>query len=93
VSSAKRIGEEILFNTRGSTAVCLTGWKTVSQHKRHAKINTNPHQQFKFPTVVNHFAVLDNLKEDNSVPQCQSLKLKPTVKKLTSKVQLAKKTL
>jgi hypothetical protein len=27
----------------GSNAVCLTGCTTVSQHKRHAKINTNPH--------------------------------------------------
>jgi hypothetical protein len=75
----------------GSNAVCLTGCKTVSQHKRHAKINTNPHHQFKIPTVVNRFVVLDKLKEDNSVPRCQSLKLKPTAKKLKSKVQLAKK--
>jgi hypothetical protein len=41
--------------------------------------------------VVNRFAVLDKLKEDNSISQCQNLKLKPTVKKLKSKVQLAKK--
>jgi hypothetical protein len=75
----------------GSNAVCLTDWKTVSKHKRHAKIYTNPHQEFKIPMVVNHFAVLDNLKGDNSVPQCQNFKLKPIVKKLKSKVQLAMK--
>jgi predicted phosphodiesterase len=41
--------------------------------------------------VVNRFAALDNLKEDNSVPQCQNLKMKPTVKKLTTKVHSTKK--
>jgi GTPase involved in cell partitioning and DNA repair len=45
----------------GSNAVCLTGRKTVSQHKRQAKIDTDPHQQFKIPKVVNRFAALDNL--------------------------------
>jgi hypothetical protein len=75
----------------GSNAVCLTDRITVSQYKRHAKINTNPHQQFKIPMVVNHFTVLDNLKEDNSVPQCQNFKLKLTVKKLKLKVQSATK--
>jgi hypothetical protein len=67
----------------GSNAVCLIDWKTVSQHKIHAKINKNPHQ-FKIPGVVNSFAVLDNLKEDNSVPQCQNFKVKPMIKKLKS---------
>jgi isocitrate lyase len=75
----------------GSNAVHLTGWKTVSRHKRQAKIDTDPHQQFKIPTVVNRFAALDNLKEDNSIPQCQNLKLKPTFEKLTTKVHSAKK--
>jgi hypothetical protein len=79
-----------IVSKAGSSAVCSTGWKTVSQHKIHAKINTKPHQQFKIPKVVNRFAVLDNLKEDNSVPQCQNLKLKPTAKKLKPKVQSAK---
>jgi isocitrate lyase len=75
----------------GSNAVRLTGWKTVSRHKRRAKIDTDSYQQLKIPTVVNCFAALDNLKEGNSVPQCQNLKLKPTVKKLTTKVHSAKK--
>jgi hypothetical protein len=44
-------------NKAGSNAVRLTGWKTVSRHKRRAKIDTDPHQQFKIPMVVNRFAI------------------------------------
>jgi hypothetical protein len=51
-------------NNASNNAVCLTDWKTVSQYQRHAKINIVPHQQFKIPKVVNHYAILDKFKEE-----------------------------
>ena len=70
-----------------SNVLHLTDWKTVSYNKRHVNIDTVPPQQFKIPTVVNRYAILESLQEEKQAPYYHNIKHKPNAKKTKPKAR------
>jgi hypothetical protein len=70
-----------------SNVLRSTDWKMVSCSKRHANIDTVLPQKFKIPTVVNRYAILESLQEENQVPYYHNINQNPTAKKTKTKAR------